>query len=59
MLTLYALLDKEFMKTKTFENMLLQNAEKQDLKDLIKMAEKEVEEWDQFIIKCYEKLKGK
>ena len=44
------------MKTKTFEELLTRKATKQELKDLIEMAEAEIFEWRTFIVKCKEKL---
>ena len=44
------------MKTKTFEELLTRKSTKQELKDLIEMAEAEIFEWRPFIVKCKEKL---
>ena len=44
------------MKTKTFEDLLTKHASKEDLEDLIAMAEREIEEWELFVVDCEEKI---
>ena len=44
------------MKTKTFEDILVQHADKFDLEDLIRMAKHEIAEWEKFIKLCRKKI---
>ncbi len=44
------------MKTKTFEDILVQQADKNDLLDLIVMAKHEIAEWEKFIKLCRKKI---
>ena len=44
------------MRTKTFEDILVQHADKFDLEDLIVMAKHEIAEWEKFIKMCRKKI---
>jgi len=47
------------MKTKTFEDLLIKNASKEDLENLIVMAEREIKAWELFVMACEEKIEEK
>jgi len=44
------------MKTKTFEDLLTKKASKEDLENLIVMAEREIKAWELFVMDCEEKI---
>lgn len=44
------------MKEKTFEELLTRKATKSELKELIKLANNEIKEWESFIKLCENKL---